>query len=160
MRGRDKSVEHLNHIKGISEVQDVYPRPFNPCQRGVPAKAGSVHLILSKDQKLGRKGEARPHPQHHHPDSVPILSQVLTGHQKSTRSPRAIPQKPHSFHKTKMHTTPSRLFHHTAHTRAHLISCVHNTSSQPHPLHTFVAFPPALQSAQSPGVICLAAATA
>ena len=31
------------------------------------AKAGSVHLILSKDQKLGWKGGTIPHPQQHHP---------------------------------------------------------------------------------------------
>ena len=31
------------------------------------AKAGCVHLIFSKDRKLGRKGGARPHSQQHHP---------------------------------------------------------------------------------------------
>ena len=30
---------------------------------GVAVKVGSVLLILSKDQKLGWKGGARPHPQ-------------------------------------------------------------------------------------------------
>ena len=34
------------------------------------------------------------------------------------------PQSHKSSRKVKMHTTPSRQFHHTAHTRAHLISCV------------------------------------
>ena len=36
------------------------------------------------------------------------------------------------FHKAKMHTTPSRLFHHTAHTRARLISCVGGATTPPH----------------------------
>ena len=59
---------HQNHIKNISEVKDVQPRPFDYlCPRGVAAKAGSVHLMFSKDRKLGRKGGTRPHPQQHHP---------------------------------------------------------------------------------------------
>ena len=53
-----------------------------------------------------------------------ILNQVLIGHRMSTGSPQSIPIKAHSFPKAKMHTNPSRLFYHTAHTRADLISCV------------------------------------
>ena len=54
---------------------------------------------------------------------IPILNKMLAGHRKSTGSPQAIPQNQNSFHQVKIHTTPSRRFHHTAHTRAHLISC-------------------------------------
>ena len=57
---------------------------------------------------------------------------MLTGHRKSSGSPQTIPQKPHSFHKVKIHTTPSRPFHHTAHTSAHLISCVGGATTPPH----------------------------
>ena len=110
------------------------------------AKAGCVHLILSKDRKLGRKGGARPHSQQHHPRScasrTPFLNQVLAGHRKSTGSPQAIPQKPHSFHKAKMHAIPSRLFHHTAHTRAHLISCMGGATPPPHNYTHFLPRPP------------------
>ena len=83
---------------------------------------------------------------------TPISNKVLTSHRKSTGSPQTIPQNPHSFHKAKMHTTPSRPFRHTAHTRAYLIFGVwqsNTTSSQPHPLHTFLAFPPTPQSTQT-----------
>ena len=47
-------------------------------------------------------------------------------------SPQTIPQKTHSFHKAKMHTTPPRPFHHTTHTSAHLISCVGGATTPPH----------------------------
>ena len=54
--------------KDIYEIQDTQPRSFNhACCRGMAAKAGSVHLIYSMDWKLGQKGGARTHPQHHHP---------------------------------------------------------------------------------------------
>ena len=124
---------HQNHIKNISEVKDVQPRPFDYlCPRGVAAKVRSVHLMFSKDWKLGRKGGTRPHPQQHHTSRTPILNEVLTGQRKSSGSSQTIPQKPHSFHKAKMHTTPSQLFHHTAHTSAHLISCVGGATTPPH----------------------------
>ena len=59
---------YLNHIKVISEVHVVWPRPFNcPGLRGVAARAGSVHLISSMDRKPNRKGGARPRPKQHHP---------------------------------------------------------------------------------------------
>ena len=89
---------------------------------------------------------------------TPFLNQVLTGHRKSTGSPQAIPQKPHSFHKAKMHTIPSRLFHHTAHTRAHLISCVGGATPPP---HNYTHFTPSLPFLQPyslynhTGVVCL-----
>ena len=124
------------------------------------AKAGSVHLIPSKDRKLGRKGGDRPHPQQHHPvpQGPPVLNQVLTGHRKSTGSPQAIPQKPHRFHKDKMRTTLSRLFHHTTHTRAHLISCVGGATTPPHNHTHFTPLLPFLWP-YSPhnhtGVVCL-----
>ena len=90
--------------------------------------------MFSKDRKLGRKGGTRPHPQQTPScaSRTPIPNEVLTGHQKSSGSPQTIPQKPHSFHKAKMHTTPSRPFHHTAHTSAHLISCVGGATTPPH----------------------------
>ena len=89
---------------------------------------------------------------------TPFLNQVLVVHRKSTGSPHAIPQKPHSFHKAKMHTIPSRLFHHTAHARAHLISCVGGATPPP---HNYTHFTPSLPFLRpySPynhtGVVCL-----
>ena len=120
------------------------------------AKARCVHLISSKDQKLGRKGGARPHSQQHHP--VPQGPPFSIRCWLDTGSPQAIPQKPHSFHKAKMHTIPSRLFHHTAHTRAHLISCVGGATPSP---HNYTHFTPSLPFLRpySPynhtGVVCL-----
>jgi hypothetical protein len=58
----------------------------------------------------------------------------MTDHRKSTGSAQAIPLKPHSFLKAKTHTIPSRLCCHTAHTRAHLISCV-GGATPPHCNH-------------------------
>ena len=72
---------------------------------------------------------------------TPLLNEVLTGHRKSSGSPQTIPQKPHSFHKAKMHTTPSRPFHHTTHTSAHLISCVGGATTPP---HNYTHFTPSL----------------
>ena len=97
---------------------------------GVAAKARSVHSMSSKDQKLGRKGGARPHPQQQHP--LPQGPQFSTKCWLATGSPQTIPQKTHSIHKAKCNTTPSRLFCHTAHTRAHLISCVRGATPPPH----------------------------
>ena len=120
------------------------------------AKARCVHLIFSKDQKLGRKGGARPHLQQHHP--VPQGPPFSIRCWLATGSPQAISQKPHSFHKAKMHTIPSRLFHHTTHTRAHLISCVGGATPPP---HNYTHFTPSLPFLRpySPynhtGVVCL-----
>ena len=71
---------------------------------------------------------------------TPVLNQVLTGHQKSTGSPQTLPQKPHSFHMAKMHTTPSPPPHHPAHTSGHLISCVCGAT----PPHNHTHFAPSL----------------
>ena len=66
--GRGEANGDQNNIKVISEVQAFQPHPFNSLNNwGVAIKAGSVHLILSKDRKLSRKGEDRPHPKQYHP---------------------------------------------------------------------------------------------
>ena len=75
---------------------------------------------------------------------------MLTGHQKSIGSLQTIPQKPT---RPKYTHSSSRLFCHTAHTRAHLISCVGREIPPPH-IHThftctFFAVPLDPQSAQS-----------
>ena len=49
-----------------------------------------------------------------------ITNQMSHDHWKPANNPT----KPHGFHMAKMHITPSRPFCHTAHARAHLISCV------------------------------------
>ena len=63
-----REIRHLYHIKVISEVHVVWPRPFNWLSfRGVAARAGSVHLMLSMDRKPSQKGGSRLRPQQHHP---------------------------------------------------------------------------------------------
>ena len=115
--GRE-SIGHLNHIKDISEVQDVWPRPFNClCHRGVAAKAGSVHLMFLMDRKLDQKGGARPYPHQHHPMlQGPPFSIKCT---LATGSAQTIPQKEHT---------------HTAVTTPKHTQCVHKNS--PTPTHT------------------------
>ena len=77
-----------NHIKDISEVQAFQPHPFNSLNHwGVAVKAGSVHLIFSKDQKLGQKGG----PDHTHNNTIPCLEDPhsqssVPSHRKSTGS--------------------------------------------------------------------------
>ena len=106
----------------------MYPCPFNcPSLRGVAARAGSVHLISSMDRKPSWKGGARPRPKQHHPvpQGPPFSIKCrLATRWMSTGSPQSIPIKTHKFLKAKTHTNTSRPFYHTAHTRAHFISCV------------------------------------
>ena len=55
----------VKNMKDIHEVKVTQSLSFNRIHcRGVAARAGSVHLIYSMDQKLGG---ARTHPQQHHP---------------------------------------------------------------------------------------------
>ena len=61
-------------------------------------------VILWKGRKLGWKEGAWPH-QQSCASRTPISNQVLTARWKSTGSLQTIPQNPHSFHKTKIHTT-------------------------------------------------------
>ena len=76
----------------------------------------------------------------------------------ATGSPQTIPQKPHSSHNAKMHTTPSWPFCYTAHTKAHLISCVGGATPPPHNHTHFTHSLPFLRP-HSPhkhtGVVCL-----
>ena len=78
---------------------------------------------------------------------------MSTGHRKPTNNPTKT-----SFYKAKMHTNSSRLFCHTAHTRAYLISFVGGATPPPH-YHTH--FTPSLpfRRPHSPhkhtGVVCL-----
>ena len=104
--------------------------------------------ILQGPEAIGQKGGARPHSQQHHPvpQGLPFSIRCWL----ATGSPQAVPQKPHSFHKAKMHTIPSRLFHHTGHTRAHLISCVGGAIPPP---HNYTHFTPSLYN--HTGVVCL-----
>ena len=94
-------------------------------------------VLFSKDRKLGRKEGTRPHPQHYPVPQGPPFS-IKCG--LATGSPpeahKESHKKPYSFYKAKMYTTTSQLFHHTTHTRAHLISCVGRTTSLPHN-HTY-----------------------
>ena len=89
-----------------------------------------------------------------------ILNQVLTGHRMSTESPQSIPIKTHNFLKAKTHTNTSRLFCHTAHTRAHLISCVGGVTTR-HRNHICLklssasVWPYGSQSLDHTGVQCL-----
>ena len=80
---------------------------------------------------LGWKRGARPYPQQHHP--VPQGCTSPTKCQLTTRSPQEACKQSHKNHTApKMHTTPSRLFCHTTHARAHLISCVGKATPSPH----------------------------
>ena len=125
---------HLNHIKVICEVHVVWPPPFNPPGlRGVAARAGSVHLISSMD----REGQAMDK-QHHPVSRTIIFNQVPTGHRMSIGSPQSIPIK----------TAFSRPFCHTAHTRAHLISCVSGVTTHH---HNHIHFKPSSASIQPYG---------
>ena len=63
----------------------------------------------------------------------------------STGSPQSIPIKTHSFLKAKTHTNTWRPFCHTAHTRAHLISCVGGVTTR-HRNH--IRFKPSSASVQ------------
>ena len=87
------------------------------------------------------------------PSCASRSNKVLTGYRKLT-----ISQKPHTFHKAKMHTTPSQPFRHTAHTRAHLISCVGRATPPPHN-HTHFTPSLTILRPHSPqnhtGVVCL-----
>ena len=89
------------------------------------ARAGSVHLISSMDRKPSWKGGARPRPKQHHPvpqgQPFSIKCRLATGCPPEAHNQS---QLKHSFLKAKTHTNTSRPFCHTAHTRAHLISCV------------------------------------
>ena len=82
------------------------------------------------------RGQATPTKAPSCASRITKLNEALTGHRKSSRSPQAIPQKPHSFHKTKMHT-PSQLFHHTIHPRVYLISSLGGATPSPHNLTHF-----------------------
>ena len=66
----------------------------------------------------------------------------------STGSPQSIPIKTHSFLKAKTHTNTWRPFCHTAHTRAHLISCVGGVTTR-HRNH--IRFKPSSASVQPYG---------
>ena len=110
-------------------------------------------LILSKDRNLGRKEGA----DHNHsntilylkdPRSQPSVDWPLEVHQKSTSNPTKTTQLSQS---TQLHhdcsTTPPTQELTSFPVWAeqhHLLTIV-----QSHPLHTFAAFPPVLQSTQS-----------
>ena len=104
--------------------------PFNcPCLRGVAARAESIHLIFyGPEAKPEGRGQANSTTLCLK-DRCTILNQVLTGYRMSTGSPQSIPIRTHSFLKAKTHTNTSRPFCHTAHTRAHLISCVRGVTT-------------------------------
>lgn len=101
---------------------------------GVAVKAGSVYLIFSKDQKLGRK-RGTPIPIPPCASRILIPNRVLAGH-----------RSPMETHKHAI-AISSNHFHHSFHTRACLVFCVRRATT--HPLHTFVNFLLALQSTQS-----------
>ena len=99
-----------NHIKVISEVQAFQPRPFNKLNHwSVAVKAGSVHLILSKDRKLGWKGGDRPHPQQHHP--VPQGPSFSIKCLLATRSPPDAHKQSHKNHTASTKPKCTQLLH-------------------------------------------------
>ena len=114
------------------------------------ARAGSVHLISSMDRKPSRKGGGLTTPITAPPcaSKTTIFNQVPIGHRMSTGSPQSIPIKIHSFLKAKTHTNTSRPFCHTAHARAHLISCVGGITTR-HRNH--IRFKPSSASVQPYG---------
>ena len=84
-------------MKDIDEVKVTQPSSFNHVRcRGVAARARSVHFIYSMDQKLGRKGEARTHPQQHHPVPQGGSFSKKFAHRKSTNNGSGQHQKAHS----------------------------------------------------------------
>ena len=126
--------------------------PFNyPCQRGVAAKAGCVHLIFSKDRKLLRlegRGQTTLTATLKDPLSQSSVGWPPEVHQKPTSNPTKTTQRSQSQNAHNSITTVAP--HHPRKSSPNFLCGRSNTtSSQPHPLHTFVAFPPALQSAQS-----------
>ena len=79
---------------------------------------------------------------------TPFLNQVLSGHRKPTSNPTKTTQRSQSQN---AHNSITTVPPHRPHKSSPHFLCgrSNTTSSQPHPLHTFVAFPLALQSAQS-----------
>ena len=83
--------------------------------------------MLSMDWKLGWKERAMPHPQQHHP--VPQGHPFSTKCWLATGSPPEAQKQSHKNHTA--FTGPKctlQTFHHSAHTRAHLTSCVGGTT--------------------------------
>ena len=104
---------------------------------------------MAKDRKLGQKGGGRPHPQQHHPvpQGPPFsVDWPLSNPTKTTQLSQS-----HNAHNS-ITTIPPHCPHKSS---PHFLCGQSNTSSQPHPLHTFVAFPQAQQSAHYNGVVCL-----
>ena len=65
----------VDNMKDIHWIQGLQQRPFNHVQcRSVAAKARSVHLIYSMNQKLGRKGGAG----HTHSSNILLLKDAHT----------------------------------------------------------------------------------
>ena len=106
-------------------------------------------VFIQYCQRTGSQAR-REGPDHTHSNNIlclkdPLFESSVDWPLEVHRKPTSNPQKPHSFHKAKMHTSPSQLFHHTAHTRAHLISCVGGATPPPHNHTHFTPSLPFLQ---------------
>ena len=124
-------------LKDIHEVNDNQLLSLSHVRcRGVAARAGSVHLIYSVDQKLGQKGRARTRPQQHHP--VPQGGPFSKKFRPTTRSPQTMPIVQHSLVNIKRHTMMSMTFHHN-HTTHFLRGWSESTSTQSTTFHTLTA---------------------
>ena len=78
---------------------------------------------------------------------TPISNKSLTGHQKPTNNPTKTSQLPRGQN---AHNSFTAILPHCPYKSLPHFLCgsSYTTSSQPHPLHTFIALPPAPQSAQ------------
>ena len=105
-----------------SEVQAFQPHPFNHFSHwDVATIARNAHLMCSMDQKLDRKGGARPHPHQHHP--VPLRPPFSINHKVPAGSPQIIPQRPLQSQYQNTHIAFMKFSH----------TCPHGSS--PHFLH-------------------------
>ena len=134
-----------NHALLIAQVSGVW----------LLSRKCSFNILHGPEAEPEGRGQATPKTAPPCASRTIILNQVPTGHRMSTGSPQS---KTHSFRKAKTHTNTRRPFCHTAHTRAHLISCVGGVTTR-HRNH--IRFKPSSASVQpySPldrtGVQCL-----
>ena len=108
-----------------------------------------INILNGPEAEPEGRGQATPKTTPPCASRTTILNQVPTGHRISTGSPwHNQSQLKHSFLKAKTHTNTSRPFCHTAHTRAHLISCVSGVTTRH---HNHIHFKPSSASVQPYG---------
>ena len=109
-----------------------------------------LNILNGPEAEPEGRGQATPKTAPPCASRITILNQVPTGHRMSTGSPQSIPIKTHSFLKAKTYTNTSRPFCHTAHTKAHLISCVGGVTTRHRNHIRIVSFRPAPRSHRVP----------